>query len=112
MQGADATGIRAGQVDAGLGGLDGHHDLVNLHLVAFGDVPLNNLGLGQALTKIGQHERAGGGVGEAHAAPPFVALESPVMNRRLGLSSHCNLAIASSTRSTPGRWNCSSLGGG
>ena len=112
VQGGDATGIRAGQVDARLGGLDGHDDLVNLHLVALGDVPLHHLGLGQALTQVGQHERAGGGIGEAHAPPPVMAGASPLTNRASGWSSHCSRAIASRTRSTPGRWNCSSLGGG
>ena len=57
VQGDDEAGVRAGQIDAGLGGPYGHHDLVDVYLIAGRDMPLDHLGLGQTLTEVGQHER-------------------------------------------------------
>ena len=97
-------GVRARQVHGGLGGLDRDDDLVDDDVVTDGDVPLHDLGLGQPLAEVGQQEHGGGHRGRhAHAAPPAT-------KRRSGASSHCSRPMASSTRSTPGRCTCSSLG--
>ena len=49
-------GVRAGQLDGGLRGLDLQQDLVDLHHVAGGDPPGQHLGLGQALARVGHPE--------------------------------------------------------
>jgi len=75
----------------------------DVHLIAARHMPLDHLGLGQSLTEVWQHECPGlGGCrgGDVHASPPLLAL---VRKRVSGSSPHCSRAIASRTRSTPGR---------
>ena len=62
----DGAGEGAGQLDHGLLGLHLDEDLVQRHLVADGDVPGHELGLGQPLAEIGQEEVPGGAHGWRH----------------------------------------------
>src|SRR5699024_3969967 len=57
----DAPGIRAGEFDDGLRGLDLDDHLIDVDLVADGDLPRDQLGLGQTLAEVGEDElpRAG-----------------------------------------------------
>ena len=52
----DGADEGAGQLDDGLLGLHFHQDLVEGHLVPDGDVPRDELGIGEPFTEVGQHE--------------------------------------------------------
>ena len=77
-QSSDATGEGRGELDDRLGCLDVDDRLVDRDLIADADAPADDLGLGEALTDVGQRELA-----HAHTA--------------------VTRSMASSTRSTPGR---------
>jgi len=88
---------RGRQLDHALGGLDLGDRLVRRDRVPDRDEPLHETRLRESLAEVGQPEDARAGVRcqrGAHAS-----------------SSQCRVSIASSTRSTSGRYQCSSFGG-
>ena len=112
VQPRDHAGGRARDVDRGLGGLDRDDLLVDLDLVTHGDVPGHDLGLGQPLAEVGQREDVRRG---AHPRTPEVrSAPEPAVAAyvRSGSSSHCSRSMVSRIRSTPGRCECSRIGGG
>src|SRR5699024_154369 len=56
QQRVDGAGLRAGQLDERLRGLDLNEDLIDGHSVAGGDLPRDDIGFGQALTDVGKRE--------------------------------------------------------
>ena len=86
----DRAGVRAGQLDGGLGRLHLAQRLVDRDRVAGGDQPLEDLALGQALPDVGQLELAQ----LRHGQNPS------------------DRSTASSTRSRSGRYSSSSFDGG
>ncbi len=90
--------VRAGHLHHRLGGLDLHDRLVDGDHLADLDHPAHDRRLGQALAQVGQGEFADRG---HHSPRPSVQSDS-----------HWRRATASRTRSTPGRWCRSSIGGG
>ena len=82
MQRGDHAGERRRQFDDGLRRLDVGDDLVELDAIADGDAPGDDLGLGEALTEVGQREVADHA---RHASTPLSEFGRP------------------STRSTPSR---------
>lgn len=86
------TPVGAGDLHHRLGRLDLDDGLVDGDDIADLHQPADDLRLGEALTEVRQ-------------------LEFEHLGHQLS-ASHCNRATASSTRSTPGRWCRSSMGGG
>ena len=52
MQNADRARIRGGDFDDGLRRLNGNHWLIDFDLIAFFDVPTDDLGLGKSFAQI------------------------------------------------------------
>ena len=59
MQGDHCPGVGTRQLHGGLGGLDVHEWLVQRDDIADGDLPFDDLGLGEALADVGQDELLG-----------------------------------------------------
>src|SRR5690606_9567019 len=101
VQLGDHSAVRTRNLHRCFGGFHLGNGLFRFDLLARADAPADQFRLDEALAEIGKLEH----LGRTHAAPS----PSQVMS---GSSFHCSRHSASSTRSTFGRYACSSFGGG